>query len=290
MKYTIQNEHMKAQIEDAGAQLVSLCLDGHEYLWQGDPAFWRDHAPVLFPFVGRLYNKTYSVNGRDYEMRIHGIAKYCTFSVSEQKEDSITLVLTDSEETLKVYPFRFRFAVTYRLAGSTLCIRDEVTNRSDSMMYFGLGGHPGFNAPLDENGTFEDCYLEFSEKSTPSRVIFSDSVLLVGKTEPYPLEDGRIIRLHHDLFDHDAVVLQDMPWQVSLKSRCSRRSVTVSYPGMPWVGFWHAVKKPAPYVCIEPWVTLPGREGVHENFAAMSDLIRLQAGGVYENNWSIALQ
>ena len=41
-----------------GAQLTSLALNGNEYLWQGDPAFWGKHAPILFPIVGSLRNNT----------------------------------------------------------------------------------------------------------------------------------------------------------------------------------------------------------------------------------------
>lgn len=290
MRLSIAEGGMRATIDSLGAELVSLSLDGREYLWQGDPSFWRGHAPVLFPFVGRLQDGAYTLEGKQYALRIHGLAKYYEFQVESQEENAVTFVLTDSEETRTQYPFSFRFLVTYRIEGQKLVITDRVENSGEKLMYFGLGGHPGFRAPLDGAGSFEDCYLEFGWPSAPSRVIFSDAVLLTGRTEPYPLEDGKIIRLSHDLFDHDAVVLQDMPWTVSLRSTKSEHSVTVSYPGMPWVGFWHAVKKKAPYVCIEPWVTLPGREGVVEDLSCISDLIRLSPARAYENVWSIALQ
>lgn len=289
MQYTIRNEHMQAVIDSLGAELVSLQLDGHEYLWQGDPAFWRGHAPVLFPFVGRLQGGTYTLHGTEYALRIHGLAKYYDFTPEKEEKDALTLSLSANEETRAQYPFSFRFLVTYRLKERRLAITFRVENEGAEMMYFGLGGHPGFRAPMEEGEDFTDCYLEFSEASHPDRVLFSDGVLTLGKTKPYPLEEGKILRLHHDLFDHDAVVLTDMPWTVSLKSTKSSRSVTVSYPGMPYVGFWHAVKKPAPYVCIEPWVSLPGRDGITEDFAAMSGLQRLAPGKTYENDWSIAL-
>lgn len=290
MNYQIAEGGMQAVIDSHGAELVSLKLKGHEYLWQGDPAFWSGHAPVLFPFVGRLQDGACTLEGKRYEMRIHGLAKYCEFQVAEQEDKRITFVLSDTEETRAQYPFSFRFFVTYEIEGQKLVITEQVENTGEKWLYFGLGGHPGFNAPLDENGSFEDCYLEFGWPSNPSRVVFSDSVLLTGKTERYPLEDGKILRLTHSLFDHDAVVLQDMPRVVSLKSTKSARSVTVSFPGMPWVGFWHAVKKPAPYVCIEPWVTLPGREGVIEDLSCIFDLPRLAPAKTYENVWSIELQ
>ena len=32
-------------------------------------------------------------------------------------------------------------------------------------MYFGIGGHPAFNVPLESSLTFEDYYLSFSPKN-----------------------------------------------------------------------------------------------------------------------------
>ncbi len=37
---------------------------------------------------------------------------------------------------------------------------------------------------------------------------FSSEILVSGVDKRYELEDGQIIRLRHDLFDHDAIVLK----------------------------------------------------------------------------------
>ena len=37
---TIAKGRVEATIDSKGAQLMSLKLDGKEYLWQCDPAFW----------------------------------------------------------------------------------------------------------------------------------------------------------------------------------------------------------------------------------------------------------
>ena len=55
MLYTIQNSQMRVTIDSLGAQLMSItAADGTEYLWGGDEAYWRNRAPNLFPYVGRL--------------------------------------------------------------------------------------------------------------------------------------------------------------------------------------------------------------------------------------------
>ena len=77
MEYTIQNQELSVTVSDFGAELRSIrSKDGTEYLWQGDPTFWKDRAPNIFPYVARLTEGKYSLKGREYQMKIHGFVKY----------------------------------------------------------------------------------------------------------------------------------------------------------------------------------------------------------------------
>ncbi len=50
---SIESVELRATISTRGAELVSLRdADGVDYLWNGDPAWWPNHAPILFPIVG----------------------------------------------------------------------------------------------------------------------------------------------------------------------------------------------------------------------------------------------
>ena len=111
-----------------------------------------------------------------------------------------------------------------------------------------------------------------------------------GHDEEYPLRDSRFIDLRHDLFDEDAVILKNMAREVTLRSKISGRGVTVTYPDLPYLGIWHWPKTDAPYVCIEPWSSIPSRQDVVEEFACKSDMIQLGAGKTYETVWSIAVR
>ena len=54
----IKNEFLEVLISSVGAEIQSVrAKDGKEYIWQGDPAYWNKHAPVLFPICGRLPEK-----------------------------------------------------------------------------------------------------------------------------------------------------------------------------------------------------------------------------------------
>lgn len=290
MLFTIQNEKIQLSVESLGAQMMSLrSADGTEYLWQGDPAWWSGRAPTLFPAIGRLTEKSYYFRGRLFSMDTHGFASASEFVPAVQEPDRLVLELQSSRETRKQYPFDFCLRISYALAGSTVTVSYQVYNLSREVLPFGIGGHPGFNVPLVKGEQFEDYELEFSQSCQPARILFTPQVYLSGRDETFPLEDGRILKLKHSLFDEDAIILRDMSREVALRSRISGRGVRVSCPDMPYLGFWHWPKSDAPYVCIEPWSSLPSRQDIIEEFSCKSDLIHLAPGKIYENAWSISV-
>lgn len=289
MLITLQNKTVSLTVDTLGAQMMSLRSGSREYLWQGDPRYWQGRAPTLFPFIARLTNDRYRFHGTEYPMTIHGFAAKEEFILTEQTENSLTLTLSSTPSTREFYPFDFSFAITYRLEDNTLSVSYRVENRSREQMPFGIGGHPGFRVPLEENEQFSDYDLEFSQVCQPDRVGFTPALYLSGQDTRYPLEEGRRIPLHHDLFDEDAIVLKNMDREITLRSRISGAGVTVTYPQMPYLGLWHAPKTAAPYVCIEPWSSLPSRQDVVEEFSCKSDLIQLPPDGVYQNTWTITV-
>jgi galactose mutarotase-like enzyme len=288
MLHTIKNDFLTVTAQEAGAQLLSvLGADGTEYLWQGDSKYWSDRSPNLFPYVGRLKEGHYYVDGESHQMRIHGIAPYRDFRLVSNNGNEMVLELTDDAETLAQYPRRFAFRVIYRLDGSTLEVCYEVENRDEKTMYFGLGGHPGFQVPLVRGKSFEDYRLRFGEVTDCQEVILTPDCFITDATRPFPLEEGCILPLRHSLFDNDAIVLTSMAHSITLEAEGDPHSVTVSYPQMPYLGLWHRPHTDAPYVCIEPWCSLPsGADGVTV-LEEKKDLLFLEAGDTYQNRWSI---
>lgn len=291
MKHCIENKFLKVVVSERGAELQSICgKDGTEYLWQGDKAYWGDRAPTLFPYVARLTDQTYYYENRPYKMAIHGFAPQAVFQPVVTERDRLCLCLTESQETLAQYPFRFRFLVEFALKENSLQVTYRVENRGDKTMYFGLGGHPGFRVPLEDGKDFEDYYLEFAETCRPDRVDFSEDCFVTGGETPYPLEEDRILRLRHDLFDDDAIVLKRTAKKVTLGCGDGGRSVTMSFPDLPILGIWHMPHTDAPYVCLEPWLSLPSRKGEIAHLERQEDLAALEAGKTYETTWSVTLK
>jgi galactose mutarotase-like enzyme len=287
---TLENSRLRLTVDSLGAQMMSLqTLDGREYLWQGDPRYWCDRAPVLFPFVGRLTGNSYRYGGQVYSMGIHGFAAHQDFSCLCPEPNRLVLQLTDNGETREQYPFAFSLNIIYELIDNRVQVTYQVENSGTGMLPFGIGGHPGFRVPLEEGEQFDDYILEFTGGCQPDRVGFTPQVFLSGQDQPYPLKEGKYLPLRHDLFDEDAVILKNMSREVTLRSQVSPHGVQVSYPDMPYLGLWHMPNTDAPYLCIEPWSSLPARQDVVEDFACKSDLIQLGPGKTYVNTWSITI-
>lgn len=289
MIHTIQNEFLTVSAKEAGAELMSIRgADGTEYLWQGDAKYWSDRALNIFPYVARLNGGEYFLDGKPGKMAIHGIAPYRSFTVTENDGKRMVFELRSDEKTLAEYPREFVFRVIYALRGRTLTVTFRCENLDDKTMYFGLGGHPGFNVPLESGKKFEDYRLRFAEKCDAFRVGFDADCFVTHEDTPFALEEGTILRLRHDLFDDDAIVLRNMAREVTLESG-GGHSVTVRFPGMDYLGLWHWPKTDAPYICIEPWCSLPADAGKITVFEEQKDLISLEPGKIYTNDWTITI-
>lgn len=290
MIYSIENKILKATVDTSGAQLQSIYSKATEteYLWQGDPAYWAGRAYNLFPTIGRMYKNTYTYDGNEYSLRCHGIARYRAFQLTDRTATKLTFRLTEDEDSLKEYPFKFEFFIRYELKEATLEISFIVKNTDEKELIFALGGHPGFNVPFG-NGAFEDYYLEFSEKTKVLFHTLSESKFMTGEKLPLPLTEGVRLPLRHELFDNDAAILGNTCREISLKSKADPRYVTVKYPDFRYLGVWHTPETDAPFVCIEPWSALPATDGVITDLAAKEDMTRLAPGKTYKTSWSIEI-
>ena len=220
----IKNENETAAIDTLGAELVSFMGDdGFEHIWQGDKTYWGGHAPVLFPIVGALRDNRTCINGEWYEMKRHGVARHEEFTVTEQGEDYVTLQLTANEETKKQYPFDFVLTVSYYLTGSSITTKFTVKNADTKPMPFCIGGHPGFNIPIQSDEIFEDYDIVFEEKEEQKcPTLDMESCLIDFEKTNFELDDTDTIPLQHSLFYKDALVFENLNSTcVSLKSRQS---------------------------------------------------------------------
>ena len=134
MEHQIRNESIQITISDVGAELQSIKKDGTEYLWNGDETYWKERSPLLFPYVGRFTEGKYLLEGKEYEMNIHGFARKLSYHVICKEEDRITFELRDNEATRGMYPCSFILQVSYELKGQGIAVTYSVSNCSKGTM------------------------------------------------------------------------------------------------------------------------------------------------------------
>ena len=151
MQATIQNEFLSLTVDTHGAEAVSLKnAAGEELLWQADPAVWKRHAPILFPWTGKLKDGSFTHGGKTYKGGQHGFARDVEHTLLKAEGDTIRLELRP-DEAMKAekFPFDFVLTSTFRLDGKTLHHTLTVSNPGSEELRFGIGYHPrGLRVPL----------------------------------------------------------------------------------------------------------------------------------------------
>lgn len=259
MMITIQNSALTVKIDSLGAQLASVRTpDKTEYLWQGDPNIWSRRAPILFPLIGRLKDKSYLLDGKPYTISTHGFARDMEFEVIGREENRVCFQLADTPETLAVYPFSFLLTVTYSLKDNQLTKTHEVYNRSQQDMLYELGAHDGFRAPVGDGITMADYTVRLPGLDSVRLYGMDEQLMLTPKGEAIPLTQSAL-PLTPASFGLDTMILDSPPQaQAVLCGKAGYPRVMLSFPDFPYLGIWTQTKPfDTGYVCIEPWSSLP---------------------------------
>lgn len=289
MDYTIKNNMIEVVISDHGAEVQSVkgAHTGEEYMWQADPEIWGRHAPVLFPIVGRLKNDEYKYQGKTYHMGQHGFARDCDFEVENHTQESITFLLKDNEKTREMYPFKFEFRVNYNLMNNLLEENFSVVNKSDETMIFGVGGHPGFNLPVNNGEEKEDYYFDMHPSIARVKIPLKGAYLdwnnrSLASTDSF-------IGLSDELFKDDALIyeLHGHDNKVSLRTDKSKFHINVWTRNATYVGIWSQYPNTANYVCIEPWWGIADREDADGELEHKYGMNHLEPGKEYQAGFSI---
>ncbi len=307
--YTLNNQILVVQVEDQGAELTSIRnhKTGEEYLWNADPAYWKRHAPILFPVVGSLKNKCYTYQGKTYSLPQHGFARDMKFSLKSQSGHEIWFSLEDNEDTRKVYPFAFCLELGYRLEENTVTALWRVINTGDAPLYFSIGGHPAFllqpgaydsnaatanTAEVSDTAAHNLCYFQFDTEKPLHYLLVDESGLEIKKTfdrqEVLNTEHG-IYPIHPALFDQDALVMEEHQChQISLLNASREAYLTVTFDA-PLFGLWSPAGKNAPFVCIEPWYGRCDSSDFEGTLEEREYGNRLNPGEVFDQSYRIKI-
>jgi galactose mutarotase-like enzyme len=287
MQHTIQNGTLSATIKTKGAELSSVIheQDGLEYIWSADPAFWGKSSPILFPIVGTLRDNQFIYKNNPFTLPRHGFARDEDFTIASKTENKIVFFQRDTVSSLKKYPFRFELRLIYELIDDTLCTTYEVRNLGQEPLYFSIGGHPAFKAPLAKNLKYEDYYLAFDQHETTDRWPISKDGLIESVSQPF-LRNEKRIPLTRTLFANDAVVLKQLrSKKISLRSDQDAHGLDFEFDGFPFLGLWAA--KNADFVCIEPWCGIADHVAHNHQLTEKEGIEKLDAGETWLRRWKV---
>lgn len=142
---------------------------GVERIWQGDPAFWTGHAPVLFPVAGALRGDAYTLDGRALchaQARLfqrHGLAG----GEADGGQRDVPADAAASGAFLSNINWRAR----YVLCENQVQVEYAVYNLDTQDFCFSMGAHEAYAAPegieayelvFDQAENFDHSLLEGS--------------------------------------------------------------------------------------------------------------------------------
>lgn len=290
--HILENKELTIEINPSGAELTSIVggKNNHQYLWQGDPRFWKRHSPVLFPIVGSLWNGEFHYEGKTYKMSQHGFARDCDFELIKETPSSATYLLKSDTETLKLYPFPFELEIGYELVANTIRVKWSVRNTGDKTMYFQIGAHPAFNYPdFDENDSIRG-YFSFDKKQDLECILIKEK----GCVDPtivqaLAMDKNGHLPIEVNTFDHDALILEkSQVHSVSLLTKEKKPYLSLHFDA-PLVGLWSPADKACPFVCIEPWYGRCDRVGYIGDVSGRDYINSLDAGSDFEVCYKIEI-
>ncbi|EAD0070678.1 aldose 1-epimerase family protein [Listeria monocytogenes] len=286
----LENEVLLVEMKTAGAELTRIFHKdtGLEYLWNADSKFWGRHSPVLFPTVGRLVDDTYLVDGKQYHLGQHGFARDRDFQVIEQTENTVRFELDADEDSLAIYPYKFKLSIIYTIEKNTVAVSYEVENTDNKRIYFSIGAHPAFHLPLTDGTTFEDYYLDFGTEENLETLCL-EGPYRSGDIKKIVDEPARYLPLSYDLFKNDALIFEALKQkEMTIKSNKTPHFVKVSFPEFPFVGVWTA-KPGTPFLCIEPWYGIADGAGESVELRDKAGIEHLEPEAVFASEYEITV-
>ena len=250
----LENDSVKVTVADAGAELISVFDKkmGSERIWTADPEIWNRHAPILFPFVGKVMGGKYRIDDTEYMMKMqHGFARDMEFTCQEETAFSVKHCLTATDHTREIYPYEFRLTVRHSIhpgQSRQLAVEWTIENLGDERMFFSIGGHPGFLMPMGVKK--ENCYLVFPGQNE-LRYIGANAAGFALPQEVHTLRtDHGFARYQEDI--PDTWIFEDhQVGCIGIAGPDKKPIVTMHCEQFPMLAVW--ANKNGTFICLEPW-------------------------------------
>ncbi|WP_123054565.1 aldose epimerase [Clostridium sp. JN-1] len=259
---------------ERGGIVTSFGVNGKEILYLNKDTFYdksknvRGGIPVLFPLCGQLPAQKYSLNGKEYSMKNHGLARINSWKVADENTEdcaSIKVAFKSNEDTLKSYPFEFELQFEYILKGNKLTINQQYINNSDAKMPMSAGFHPYFYAKDKKQITYDVNATKYFDNE--------DSKLKKYPSEGIDLSNTKELDL---LLDHKGN-------SMSFSMKDLKRKISFDYSDQfKYIVLWSTPG--SKYICVEPWTSKIGA------LASGEDLLEVNPKSKMDLSYSVTVE
>lgn len=289
MLIKLKNDKFTVEINSFGAEINSFCLnkDNSDLIWRGSPSVWKNHAPILFPFVARCLDGYYLIDGKKYEFsRNHGFARDMETKVIFHDETKAIFELTENDDTLKKFPYKFSLCSEYELTEKGLNWKLIVKNTDSLDFKFSIGTHTAFTCPQkNKSQNINDYYLEFQNHEELTSVLCTEDGYLqcdekgnVPVTKKYGESKKGIIPLTNEGFGNGHLFTNFTSEWVGLRNKNDNSLIKISTKGFPYCMIWQNTTQQKEFVCIEPWHGIPDKINTNHEWNNKEGFILLQSG------------
>ena len=262
MIVTVSDNKLSVSANTNGATLTSVkrLRDKREFLWQGSEDSWTEQDVVIFPFVARQKDGWYSIDGKRYDMPLHGVCRHADFTEQRVSDSETVLINRYNESTLEKYPFRYEYSVRFKVEGGALEVTHTAKNVDDKLMYFMMGAHPAFNVCATEKDGKIDTganYIDFLKPISPNYLTLEEKGHFITGTAPF----GTITKLSAGkdvMVKYKTVMLTDVGTDKLALRLADGESIYFDFGEVDVLAFW-SMEESGAYICIEPWHGAPDR-------------------------------
>ncbi len=223
-----------------GGLITNWVSEGKEILYFDEKRFIdktksiRGGIPILFPICGNLDipNSLFGTNYMPFMQ--HGFARDLQWQhYLNEQENSLCLILKDTEKTKTFYPFNFELKIEVSLKINCLNFIIKIQNKTNIEMPVNFGLHPYFNISDFKNLNFIDNPLNCQDqKNNLLRNTFDELKNIHNGIDLLMYSSGRS----------------------SFRDNFFKRQVTLMHPSPFDLGvIWS--DPPRRMVCLEPWTS-----------------------------------
>lgn len=286
----IKSNSLKVEVNELGSTLESFYdLEGNtELLWQGSEDSWSGKDVTIFPFVGRLKDGFYTVEGKKYSMSAHGLCCQHKFAIEDREENRVSHRFVWSQETLKSYPYKFDLTVLHEVLGDKYIKTMRVKNLGESQMYFMLGGHPAISLTSKDGCDTSDNYIEFPKTLHPKNYYLDKEGKFIDRLD----EIGEFDKIYCDkalMKKYATLILAQENFQSLNLVRGDGKTLEFTLNNPPVLAFWSHPEK-GEYICVEPWYGLPDEVETKRELKDKERINSLAAGEVFEYSFAIEIK